>query len=212
MSEPHRARRRATFACQMCRSRRTKCDGRKPACSFCETHDIQCNYVSAAPLPVSRHDEEITAIKERLDHLCGLVSIRLVGQESRIFQDPPGYLPALPPLPEYPLYECVISRHWRDEFPFMTIQTPSMMCLLELNPRLAAQLVAWERTNVSTLSSASGDLDYVFQYEDAIRAFGTFYDRIHHWYPILSPEILIFISKSLLASLTHHQTLVLCSS
>ena len=119
-----------------------------------------------------RRDEEISAIRERLDHLCGLVSIRLVGPEPRIFEDPPGYLPNLPPLREYPHDESIISRHWRKEFPFMTIQTPSMMCLLELNPSLAAQLVAQERTDVSTLLTPNEALDFVFQYEDAIRSVG----------------------------------------
>lgn len=82
------------------------------------------------------------------------------------------------------------------------------MCLLELNPRLAAQLVARERTDVSTLSTPNEALDFVFQYEDTIRsvrinnlmrvltqvlrAFGAFYDRIHHWYPIFSPEMFDF--------------------
>ena len=52
----------------------------------------------------------------------------------------------------------------------MTIQTPSMMCLLELNPRLAAQLVARERTDVSTLLTPDEALGFVFQYEDTIRS------------------------------------------
>lgn len=115
-----------------------------------------------------RHNEEIAAIKERLDRLCGVISIRSAGQEARIFDDPPGYLPELPPLREYPLDESIISRHWRKEFPFMTIQTPSMMFLLELNPKLAAQLVAQERTDVSMLSPPNEVLNFVFQYEDAI--------------------------------------------
>ena len=112
----------------------------------------------------------MSAIKERLNHLCGLVSIQLVGQEARIFEGPPGCLPDLPPLREYPLDESIISRHWRKEFPFMTIQTPSMMCLLELNPRLAAQLVARERTDVSALSTAKEVPDFVSPYEDTIRS------------------------------------------
>lgn len=119
-----------------------------------------------------RHDAEILAIRERLDHLCGLVSIRLVGQQTRIYQDqePAGSLPALPPLGEYPLDESIISRHWRKEFPFMTIQTPSMMCLLELDPKLSAQLVARERTDVSMLSPPSDSLGFGFQYEDSMRS------------------------------------------
>jgi hypothetical protein len=116
-----------------------------------------------------RNDEGIAAIKEGLDHLYGLVSVRLIGQEARIFENPPGYLPELPPLREYPLDESIISRQWRKEFPFMTIQTPSMMCLLDLNHRLAAQLVAKERTDVSALSTPNEAVDLALQYEDAIR-------------------------------------------
>jgi hypothetical protein len=45
-----------------------------------------------------------------------------------------------------------------------------MMCLLELNPRLAAQLVACERTDVLTLLTPDEALGFVFQYEDTIRS------------------------------------------
>lgn len=48
------ARRRAVLACDTCRSRRTKCDGRKPACSFCEEHGIPCNYRSVPPAVPSK--------------------------------------------------------------------------------------------------------------------------------------------------------------
>jgi hypothetical protein len=55
------------------------------------------------------------------------------------------------------------------EFPFMTIQTPSMMLFLGLNPRLAAQMVIEERTDVSLLTPA-GDLHgFSIQHQDAIR-------------------------------------------
>ncbi|OBT51900.1 hypothetical protein VE04_07805 [Pseudogymnoascus sp. 24MN13] len=150
------------------------------------------------PVPIlTGHDEGIAEIQERLDHLYGLVSVRLIGQEARIFERPPGYLPELPPLRDYPLDESIISRQWRKEFPFMTIQTPSMMCLLDLNPRLAAQLVAKERTDISTLSAPNEALDLEFQYEDAIRVFGAFYDKMHHWYPIFSSETFDFYLEKL---------------
>jgi hypothetical protein len=51
----------------------------------------------------------------------------------------------------------------------MTIQTPSMMLLLGLNPRLAAQMVAEERTDVSTLTPPGEFLGFKIQYQDAIR-------------------------------------------
>ena len=119
---------------------------------------------------IHRLDADIAAIKHRLDHLCGLVSIDLVGQKSRIFERPQGYLPELPQLREYPLDECIISRHWRSEFPFLTIQTPSTMCLLDLDPRLAAQLVARERTDVSMLLGSSGPTGFLIPYEDGMRS------------------------------------------
>lgn len=35
-------RKRAVRACQTCRARRTKCDNRKPSCSFCERIGAKC--------------------------------------------------------------------------------------------------------------------------------------------------------------------------
>src|SRR2546421_10787885 len=35
-------RKRAIRACQLCRARRTKCDNKKPTCSFCEKVGSEC--------------------------------------------------------------------------------------------------------------------------------------------------------------------------
>lgn len=35
-------RKRANKACQVCRARRTKCDNKKPSCSFCEKVGAKC--------------------------------------------------------------------------------------------------------------------------------------------------------------------------
>lgn len=35
-------RKRANRACQVCRARRTKCDNKKPSCSFCEKVGAKC--------------------------------------------------------------------------------------------------------------------------------------------------------------------------
>ncbi|KAL5353104.1 hypothetical protein ACLOAV_001134 [Pseudogymnoascus australis] len=180
------ARQRSTLACDMCRSRRTKCDMRKPTCSFCDEHGIVCNYrVPAAPGP-SKNDLEIQAIKERLEDLCGLVSMRHL--------DPNYVLPggSTSPNPrsfdQYPTAESIISRNWRMEFPFMTIQTPSTMCLLGQDPKLAAQIASIERTKLDMLTPPDVSVGFRFQYENAVSAFATFYDKIHHWYPILHQE------------------------
>ncbi|KFY24116.1 hypothetical protein V493_05440 [Pseudogymnoascus sp. VKM F-4281 (FW-2241)] len=67
---------------------------------------------------------------------------------------------------------------------------------------LAAQLVAKERTDVSALSAPNEVLGFAFQYEDAVRAFGAFYDRMHHWYPIFSSETFDFYLEKLNSPLT----------
>ncbi|CAG8171058.1 unnamed protein product [Penicillium olsonii] len=60
------ARKRAVIACQVCRSRRTKCDQKKPACSFCVSIGAEC--VSDPPA-LSAFDPASVAIIERLDRL-----------------------------------------------------------------------------------------------------------------------------------------------
>ncbi|OBT38562.1 hypothetical protein VE00_11138 [Pseudogymnoascus sp. WSF 3629] len=192
------ARQRSTLACDMCRSRRTKCDMRKPTCSFCDEHGIVCNYrVPAAPGP-SKNDLEIQAIRERLDDLCGLVSMRRL--------DPNYVLPggSTSPNPtsfdQYPTAESIISRNWRMEFPFMTIQTPSTMCLLGQDPKLAAQMVSIERTKLDMLTPPVVSVGFRFHYENAVSAFGFFYDRIQHWYPILHQEFFSLYLKSMVGN------------
>ncbi|KAI0142993.1 hypothetical protein GGR57DRAFT_495403 [Xylariaceae sp. FL1272] len=185
-------RQRATRACETCRSRRTRCDGRKPSCFFCEQHDIVCTYRAPDP-PASRQETELAAIRERLDHIDSMLSLRtgttLVPPSVDANNMNPAELPKQ--LSEYPADESIISRNWRKEFPFMTIQTPSMMGLLGLDSRLAAQLVVLERTDVSTLTEpARGPASQALevQYLPIRSAFVSFCDKIHHWYPIFSTQ------------------------
>lgn len=64
-------RKRAVIACQVCRARRTKCDQKKPACSFCQSIGAEC--VSDPPA-LSAFDPASVAIIERLDKLEGKFS------------------------------------------------------------------------------------------------------------------------------------------
>ena len=114
-----------------------------------------------------RTELELSLIKERLEDMCSLLSMRLVGSNSGISGGTAGI--SLPRFGGYPMDESIISRNWRSEFPFMTIQTPSTMLLLGLNPRLAAQMVTEERTDVSTLTPPGEFRGFKIQYQDAIR-------------------------------------------
>lgn len=60
------ARKRAVIACQVCRARRTKCDQKKPTCSFCESIGAEC---ISDPPALSAFDPASVAIIERLDRI-----------------------------------------------------------------------------------------------------------------------------------------------
>ncbi|KAH7381531.1 hypothetical protein BKA66DRAFT_419113 [Pyrenochaeta sp. MPI-SDFR-AT-0127] len=63
-------RKRAVAACQTCRSRKTKCDNRRPSCSFCERAGATCNY---STYDLSAYDPASLAILDRLDQLENIV-------------------------------------------------------------------------------------------------------------------------------------------
>ncbi|KAF9885301.1 hypothetical protein FE257_013018 [Aspergillus nanangensis] len=60
-------RKRAVRACQVCRARRTKCDNKKPACSFCEKIGAKC--VVTDPSDLSAFDPASLVIIKRLDQI-----------------------------------------------------------------------------------------------------------------------------------------------
>ncbi|KAL7935553.1 hypothetical protein V8C35DRAFT_297644 [Trichoderma chlorosporum] len=64
------ARKRAVTACQVCRARRTKCDNKKPACSFCEKTGAKC---VTEPTDYSVFDPASLKILERLDRIESLL-------------------------------------------------------------------------------------------------------------------------------------------
>lgn len=37
-------KKRVSVACELCRSRKTRCDAKKPSCSFCSQTGVPCNY------------------------------------------------------------------------------------------------------------------------------------------------------------------------
>ncbi|KAH8895203.1 hypothetical protein GQ53DRAFT_629904, partial [Thozetella sp. PMI_491] len=59
-------RQRANNACQVCRSRKTKCDNAKPSCSFCLKVGATC---VQSPVDLSSFDPASLRILERLDEL-----------------------------------------------------------------------------------------------------------------------------------------------
>lgn len=69
-------RKRSVTACQVCRARRTKCDNKKPACSFCEKTGAKCVTV---PTSYSAFDPASLKILERLDQIESLLESQSQG-------------------------------------------------------------------------------------------------------------------------------------
>ncbi|KAK8105736.1 hypothetical protein PG999_009095 [Apiospora kogelbergensis] len=68
-------RRRATIACEVCRSRKSRCDGTKPKCKLCTELGAECIYRE----PGIKLDAGDKLILERLTRIESLLQMNLVG-------------------------------------------------------------------------------------------------------------------------------------
>ncbi|KAK1771269.1 hypothetical protein QBC33DRAFT_146402 [Phialemonium atrogriseum] len=69
-------RRRATIACEVCRSRKSRCDGTKPKCKLCTELGAECVYRE----PGIKLDAGDKLILERLNRIEGLLQMNMVNQ------------------------------------------------------------------------------------------------------------------------------------
>ncbi|SPO00322.1 uncharacterized protein DNG_03167 [Cephalotrichum gorgonifer] len=79
-------RKRANTACQVCRARKTKCDNRKPACSYCLSVGATCIQSS---VDLSSFDPASLKILERLDDLERLMRNTRNGDSIETLEDAP---------------------------------------------------------------------------------------------------------------------------
>ena len=84
-------RKRAVAACQTCRARKTKCDNRRPVCSFCESVGATCIY---SAYDLSAYDPASLAILDRLsqleDSLKAHISMGLSASPMSVMTTSPG--------------------------------------------------------------------------------------------------------------------------
>ncbi|KAK9321542.1 hypothetical protein V1517DRAFT_326166 [Lipomyces orientalis] len=175
-SNHHQRRRRTVLACDVCRSRRTRCDGRRPRCSSCLQHDSPCIYRPAAAPAPSKLEVEISTIRESLDHITHLLSYRAEKLHA-----------VASPVLEAVAEDVPPEQEPAADFPFMTLRTRSMMTIIGVEKGLADFLVNMERADISRLAPAKGSGFLVLQYQRAVNALAAFSERIHTWYPILHP-------------------------
>ncbi|KAI1335829.1 hypothetical protein F5Y15DRAFT_224019 [Xylariaceae sp. FL0016] len=75
-------RRRATIACEVCRSRKSRCDGTKPKCKLCTELGAECIYRE----PGIKLDAGDKLILERLNRIESLLQINLVNNHPNAMQ------------------------------------------------------------------------------------------------------------------------------
>ncbi|GAB1318989.1 Echinocandin B biosynthetic cluster transcription factor ecdB [Madurella fahalii] len=73
-------RRRATIACEVCRSRKSRCDGTKPKCKLCTELGAECIYRE----PGIKLDAGDKLILERLNRIENLLQMSMVGHGNGI--------------------------------------------------------------------------------------------------------------------------------
>ncbi|KAI9163606.1 putative transcription factor ecdB [Paramyrothecium foliicola] len=93
-------RKRANTACQVCRARKTKCDNKRPACSYCVSVGANC---IQSPMDLSSFDPASLKILERLDELERIVKESSEAQNAKLdsfatARPPPATLQSVSPL------------------------------------------------------------------------------------------------------------------
>ncbi|KAF2457545.1 hypothetical protein BDY21DRAFT_28567 [Lineolata rhizophorae] len=73
-------RRRATIACEICRSRKSRCDGSRPKCRLCTELNAECVYRE----PGIKLDAGDKLILERLNRIEGLLQTNIMSQTANI--------------------------------------------------------------------------------------------------------------------------------
>ncbi|CAI4216880.1 unnamed protein product [Parascedosporium putredinis] len=76
-STPDYPRRRATIACEVCRSRKSRCDGTKPKCKLCTELGAECIYRE----PGIKLDAGDKLILERLSRIENLLQMNMVSNQ-----------------------------------------------------------------------------------------------------------------------------------
>lgn len=104
ISDPHNyTRKRASIACEICRVRKTRCDGAKPSCVSCVKLGVACSYAKptsgnrpgqdAAGLFLSKIDARLDRIDSRLDQIESMLDNK---NSRRLYLQNPATSPKAP--------------------------------------------------------------------------------------------------------------------
>ncbi|PKX89042.1 uncharacterized protein P174DRAFT_464760 [Aspergillus novofumigatus IBT 16806] len=171
-SEPRR--RRSALACNTCRGRRTKCDGKRPKCSFCFERGKDCFYHEVQDLPPSPLRAELSRLWEQLDHITAVA-------QGRTSRNSPSHSPRQGS-------NSPTTHGKSSKFPFMILQSEAFMNLVGVEGSLAVGLEEIERGR-QTMPAQTRRTDLVrVDLEEASVHLLAFREHIHIWYPILQTD------------------------
>ncbi|OAA54565.1 Zn(2)-C6 fungal-type DNA-binding domain protein [Niveomyces insectorum RCEF 264] len=214
---PSLRKRRTVLACDVCRSRRTKCDGARPLCSYCKSAGTECTYRPIQEPPPSRLETEITTIRKHLEQIEGLILKSTVAPEYVRASSTNGQDQQLQ-LQQHDTRtssSCHASRNYSDadgcrgstansqgpgqeppgfnDIPVMVVKDASFLRLAGFSEseagRFANTLVANERAAwAARHHQQQRPRMFVLQQHRALEALDAFYEHVHSWFPILSPR------------------------
>ncbi|KAJ5837191.1 hypothetical protein N7447_003217 [Penicillium robsamsonii] len=167
-------RRRSALACNTCRGRRTKCDGKRPRCYFCIERDKDCFYPETQDLSASSLKVELSRLWEQLDHITAVVQGQ-TPQGSPSHNEREDHLTLTAPVSSL-------------GFPFMVIQSEEFMNLLGLKQSLPVLFEHVERGRKAMPAQSHGANIVTVDPEEALILLNAFREQIHTWYPILHAD------------------------
>jgi Fungal Zn(2)-Cys(6) binuclear cluster domain/Fungal specific transcription factor domain len=190
-----RKRTRTNIACNVCRSRRTKCDSQRPSCSYCRSHSIDCHYQETQDAPHTRLEAELAVIHSRLDHLTNLIAFTTVGGFPQDYASSSNHVITQDPGISDTRVTAQDSGNTRpadddgddDEegAPFRLLGTHVMMRVLDLEEGFADEILRLERSGMSVWEG--GSRLCIVQQQQALSALAAFSEHVHCWYPIFRP-------------------------
>lgn len=161
---------RSRIACTVCRSRKTRCDGGRPKCSFCQINGCVCRYVSTHERSMESNVESILSKINIIEKHLGLVN------HQNSFSDN---------------YESLRLQSERSfsAFPLFTIKDSRFSAIvLGSNENISLHARLLEQKN--PVIPSSEDSVAVFRYS-ASELVNLYFTHSHIWYPLLRKQDII---------------------
>ncbi|PTB68638.1 hypothetical protein BBK36DRAFT_1134509, partial [Trichoderma citrinoviride] len=88
--QPRRSSGRTQLACEPCRKRKSKCDGEKPVCGSCQSHELACHYEPVRPTRRQKYWDRdyVQALEDQVRLLSA--SLQQQQQQQQQSKDPPS--------------------------------------------------------------------------------------------------------------------------